>query len=269
MLAARLLGRALPLLCLASCSVAGRPPTYADLCRSEMAVPAAPPDTSARLRALERELADSVKALVAREKLHLNAYQVAGMAVALGERRIGGYSDGLTALLLAEIRGLFDDNFLGHRDLLSNLVWMLGREHDGPERLWSLLGVPPAECRMPGCPLSVIVVASLAPAPRNRPLDRSDRRYNAYLRGAFCRLVTLGTDSSGRPHAVDLRALRTDTSAYVGGAELVLMELAKSARKSDAEFLRKALRAARASGPLGVLIAERHEAWMRGAAGLQ
>lgn len=267
MLGDRLLLCLLPVACLASCNVGGRPATYADLCRSEMAVPAAPPDTNARLRALEYEIADSVKALVARQRPYLNAYQVAGMAVSLGERRIGGYWHGLTALLLAEIRGLFDDDFLGDRDLFSNLVWMLGRERDGPQRLWDLLGVSAAECKMPGCPLRVVVVASVLPAPRSSALDRGEDPHKSYQRGAFCRFVALGSDTTSGHYRVDLQALRIDSTTYAREADLILMELAKSGRKSDAIFLSEALRAARASGPLGVRIAEEHEAWVRRAAG--
>lgn len=267
MLAESPLLRVLPIVCLVSCALGDRAPTYADLCRSEIAVPSVPPDTSASMRALERELADSVTARDARERTRVNVYEIVGMAVALADQRDGvEHSDVLTALALAEIRGLIRHRFPGaDLDLFSRLVQILGAQRDGPQRggpqrVWSLLAVPPAECAMSGyCSILLIGLAPTIVAPWGQPVGYGDSLRSPYYRGAFCRLVTLYADSAWPTLRQDPEALGVERRSVVSLGVDLLEWLAHAGRKSDAEFVRTALRAARGSGDLGREIAEEYD----------
>lgn len=263
MLAESVLHRVLPIVCLASCAFGDRAPTYADLCRSEMAVLSVPPDTSASMRALERELADSVTARTARKSPPVNEHEIVGMAIALAYQRRVSDSDVLTALALADIRGLFDDRFMGaEKYFFSRLLQILGTQRDGPrqggpERVWSLLAVPPAECAIQAyCPTLLIGLAPQFAAPWGREVGYSDSLRSPYYRGAFCRLVTLYADSAWPTRRQDPEALREERGLVVSLGVDLLEWLADAGRRSDAEFVTTALRAARASGDLGRELAQ-------------
>ena len=231
----RLLLRVLPAAWLVSCGLGDRAPTYADLCRSEIAVPRVPPDTAARMRALERAVADSLTPRLARDPVPMNVYQLVGLVTAWGDQRADdsvSATDMLTALVLAEMRGLMDPWHY------PQVMYHLGQQRgEGGNRVWSLLGVPPAECVLENCSLVLIHTASnISPQLR---------------RAAFCRLVTLYTDSTWPTPRQDAEARASERSGVVSTGYRMLQSLADTRSRSDAEFVRKAVRAASASGDLG------------------
>lgn len=252
-----LLLRVLPAICLVSCASGDRAPTLTDLCRSEMAVPSVPPDTAAGVRALERALADSLSARFAQDSVPMNVYQLVGFVVAWPDRHgvSASPSDMLTALALAEVRGLMEAWYF------PRVVQFLGaQQSDGPGRVWSLLGVPPAECVLENCSLQLIADAANLVAPGGGWVSDSFR--SPYYRGAFCRLVTLYTDSTWPTPRQAAPARASERSVVINTAYRLLEPLTKTGSKSDVAFVGKALRAARASGDLGREIAEAYDVAM-------
>jgi len=148
------------------------------------------------------------------------------------------------------------------KDFFSRLVQILGAQwgetqRGGPERVWSLLAVPPAECAIGvHCPILLIRLAPTIVAPWGQPVGYRDSLRSPYYRGAFCRLVTVYADSAWPTRRQDPEALREERGLVVSLGVDLLEWLADAGRRSDAEFVRTALRAARASGDLGRELAE-------------
>lgn len=165
----------------------------------------------------------------------MNVYQLVGLVMAWGDQRADdsvSATDMLTALVLAEMRGLMDPWHY------PQVMYHLGQQRmEGGNRVWSLLGVPPAECVLENCSLVLIHVASSI-SPQLR-------------RAAFCRLVTLYADSAWPTPRQDAEARASERSGVVSTGYRMLQSLADTRSSSDAEFVRKAVRAAGASGDLG------------------
>lgn len=238
-----------------SCGPETRAPTYADLCRTEMAVPSVPPDTSASLRALERTLANTVSARQTADSRIMGPRELLGFLEAWQVRHgVDSYADMLVAFALAEMRGFFPTNYVG------TLVQELGEDQFGPERVWSLLAVPPAECVIPNCSVRLLGLATNVVAPRGEAVSEADR--SPWYRGGFCRLVAVYTDSTWPTPGQDARELANERHGVISTGYRLLERLAATGSGSDAAFVKKALRAAGGSGDLGREIAEAYDVAM-------
>jgi len=166
------------------------------------------------------------------------------------------YSDALTALVLLGLRGLYNVPYL------SGVIDTLGEQPDGPERVWSLLSVPPAECVLVNCSLFLVIEATTGVA-RPRGLTVPESYFSPWYRGGFCRLLAVYSDSTWPSQHQDAHDLVTERNGVAAIGHRLLQRLARTGSSSDAAFVRMAVRAARGSGDLGREIAETYEHAMR------
>ena len=239
--------RSTAVLFLAACTSARQVPTVRDLCRSEMTVPNVAPDTAASTRLLERAIADSLSArdraaIRARDSVGTLPYELLGLLERWPYKHHldVSRSDMFAALMLAELRGLYPPWTLG---LLGD---HLGEEPDGPERIWSLLALPPSECALANCAVRVVIVIESLADPWGRAVTEQMR--SPFYRGSYCFLAKLYADSTWPVVHQDSIARDRGTVIIIGSH--LLERLAATGTRSDTLFVETALRAARSSRTL-------------------
>lgn len=151
------------------------------------------------------------------------------------------------AMAMASLRGLVAG---GPFDL--EIAPEVARTASGRKQLWSLLSLSAADCAEQGCPLSVI--GTLVDAVGSHGV--SDSSTTAYLRGAFCRLVEVYSDTVTRGEFHDANRAERDTLGAIDLASFVLAKLSRSSAPANVLFVRSALRVAPRYGSFGKAIVE-------------
>jgi hypothetical protein len=227
-----------------------------------MTVPKVAPDTAASIRLLERTIAESLSArdraaIRARDSVTTLPYELLGFLERwpFKHHLDASRSDMFAALMLAELRGLYPPWTLG---LLGD---HLGEEPDGPERIWSLLALPPSECALGNCAVRLVIVIESLSLPWGRVVTEQMR--SPFYRGSYCFLARLYADSTWPVLHRDSIARDRRTVIIVGSH--LLERMAATGTRSDTLFVATALRAARSSGSLfrelGRAFSATHPAW--------